>query len=117
MAYEQKDGSGALFRNDKRGNERAPDYRGDANVNGELVEIAAWIKEGKNGKFMSLSFKPKGDRPAPPFDLMQPPTPASRHHRNATYPEPFSYPSPWRTLCTCHVADRFLSHSLQSGIS
>ena len=65
LAYEQKDGSGALFRNDKRGNERAPDYRGDANVNGELVEIAAWIKEGKNGKFMSLSFKPKGDRPAP----------------------------------------------------
>ena len=62
MAYEQKDGSGALFRNDKKGNDRAPDYRGDANVNGELVEIAAWIKEGQKGKFMSLSFKPKEKR-------------------------------------------------------
>lgn len=60
MAFEQRDGSGALFKNDKKGNDKAPDYRGDANVNGELVEIAAWLKESANGKkFMSLSFKPK----------------------------------------------------------
>lgn len=71
MAFEQKDGSGALFKNDKKGNDRAPDYRGDANVNGELVEIAAWIKEGKNGKFMSLSFKPKEARREPYEDEKQ----------------------------------------------
>lgn len=62
MAYEQKDGSGALFRNDKKGNDRAPDYRGDCNVGGQIMEIAAWIKEGQKGKFMSLSFKPKGEK-------------------------------------------------------
>jgi hypothetical protein len=59
MAYEMREGSGSLFKNDKDGNEKRPDYRGDALINGEVLEISAWIKEGKNGKFMSLSFKPK----------------------------------------------------------
>jgi hypothetical protein len=68
MAYEMREGSGSLFRNDKDGNEKRPDYRGDALINGEVLEISAWIKEGKNGKFMSLSFKPKeakATKPAP----------------------------------------------------
>lgn len=59
MAFEHKDGSGSLFKNDKKGNDRAPDYKGDICVNGEVMEIAAWLKEGKAGKFMSLSVKPK----------------------------------------------------------
>jgi hypothetical protein len=59
MAYEMREGSGSLFKNDKDGNEKRPDYRGDALINGEVLEISAWIKEGKKGKFMSLSFKPK----------------------------------------------------------
>ena len=62
MSYTPKDGSGTLFKNDKQGNPARPDYRGDGMVNGELVEIAGWIKEGKKGKFLSLSFKPKGER-------------------------------------------------------
>lgn len=57
MAYEQKDNSGALFKNDKDGNESRPDYRGDCLVNGVKWEMSAWIKEGKSGKFMSLAFK------------------------------------------------------------
>ena len=63
MAYEQKDGSGALFKNDKKEpGSKQPDYRGDANVNGQIMEIAAWIKPKTNGgNFMSLSFKPKED--------------------------------------------------------
>ena len=44
MAYEQKEGQGALFPNDKKGNEKAPDYKGTVLINGELTEIAAWKK-------------------------------------------------------------------------
>jgi hypothetical protein len=62
MAYEMREGSGSLFKNDKDGNEKRPDYRGDALINGEVLEISAWIKEGKKGKFMSLSFKPKEEK-------------------------------------------------------
>lgn len=59
MAYEHKDGSGAMFKNDKGGVETRPDYRGDLMLGGTLYEVAGWIKEGGKGKFMSLSAKPK----------------------------------------------------------
>ena len=67
MAYEHREGSGSLFKNGKKEEGSSqPDYRGDAMVNGTVMEIAAWIKEGKNGgKFMSLSIKPKEEREAP----------------------------------------------------
>lgn len=61
--FEQRENSGTLFKNDKGDNDKRPDYKGDCNIYGDLFEIGAWIKEGKNGKFMSLSFKPKEDRP------------------------------------------------------
>lgn len=59
MAYESKDQSGALFKNDKKTTANQPDYRGDCVVNGTPMWISAWIKEGQRGKFMSLSFQPK----------------------------------------------------------
>ena len=72
MAYEPKDGSGALFKNDKGDNPNRPDYRGDAMVNGELVQISAWIKEGQKGKFMSLSFQAKEQQAPAPRQAQKP---------------------------------------------
>lgn len=62
--YIQKDGSGNLFRNDKGDNPKRPDYRGDITLGGVQYELSAWIKDGKKGKFMSLSIKPKQERGA-----------------------------------------------------
>lgn len=75
MAYEQRPNSGTLFKNKKKQpGDRQPDYRGDCEVNGEAMEIAAWIKDGRNGgKFMSLAFKPKQDRPEQPDRQIDPP--------------------------------------------
>ncbi len=65
MAYEPRDNSGVLFKNDRKTKETQPDYKGNVLVNGIEMDIAAWIKEGKKGKFMSLSFQekrqPQGD--------------------------------------------------------
>lgn len=48
--------SGALFKNDKEGNESRPDYKGKINVRGEDFYLAAWLKKSKNGtNYMSLS--------------------------------------------------------------
>jgi uncharacterized protein (DUF736 family) len=46
--------SGVLFKNDKKGNEKAPDYKGKVNIEGKEKEIAGWIREGKSGKFISI---------------------------------------------------------------
>jgi hypothetical protein len=66
MAFEQKPGTGALFRNDKDGNESRPDYKGDLTLEtGEKIRIAGWLKEGAKGKFLSLKVdKPRDDRDA-----------------------------------------------------
>ena len=53
MEYDNTN-SGALFKNDKKGNEKAPDYAGKINVDGTDYRLAAWVREGKSGKFMSL---------------------------------------------------------------
>ena len=62
MAYEQREGQGALFKNNEKSDPKHPDYRGDMTVGGAKFWLAAWIKEGKNGKFMSLAIQPKEDR-------------------------------------------------------
>ena len=57
--------SGILFKNDKRDNEKAPDYTGKLNVGGTDYRLAAWIKEGQRGKFMTLSVSDVDRTPAP----------------------------------------------------
>jgi hypothetical protein len=59
VSFQQRDNSGTLFRNDKREKDTQPNARGTAMVDGVLYEISSWTKEGKNGKFQSLSFKLK----------------------------------------------------------
>lgn len=47
---------GVLFKNDKKGNEKAPDYTGKLNVGGKEWSLAGWKKESKAGTtFLSLS--------------------------------------------------------------
>jgi hypothetical protein len=65
MSYQPKEGSGALFKNDKGDNPARPDYRGDVMVGGVVYEISGWIKplpSDSEKKFMSLSAKPKEQR-------------------------------------------------------
>jgi len=53
---ENKINSGAIFKNDKKTTANQPDYRGKVNVNGKEMEIALWVKQGKNGSFFSAAF-------------------------------------------------------------
>ena len=54
--------TGALFKNDKEGNDKRPDYRGPINVDGKDLEVAAWLRESKSGqKYMSLRVSEKRD--------------------------------------------------------
>lgn len=62
MAYEKKDMSGTLFRNDKREKDTHPNATGTAIINGVEYWVSAWTKDGAKGKFQSLAFKPKEER-------------------------------------------------------
>ena len=53
---ENKLNTGAIFKNDKKTSEKQPDYKGKVNVNGKEMEVALWVKQGKNGSFFSASF-------------------------------------------------------------
>jgi hypothetical protein len=60
MAYEPKDLTGSLFKNDRKEADTHPDYKGSALIGGVDHWLDAWINEDRNGnKYMSLKFKPK----------------------------------------------------------
>lgn len=93
MAYEARPNSGVLFTNDKKGNDKAPDVKGDIVLSPELVKelanlvnnnkpakfrIAGWSKTSSGGnKFLSLKadaeqpnrprFTPRGRGDDAPF--------------------------------------------------
>jgi|TARA_R100001082_G_C4289870_1_gene127708 uncharacterized protein (DUF736 family) len=55
MAYEQKDMSGSMFPNDKKGNDKAPDMTGTVTVGGTRYNLAGWKTKSKDGKaYMSI---------------------------------------------------------------
>lgn len=62
MAYEQRDNSGTLFRNDKREKDTHPHAKGSALIDGVEYWVSAWTKEGKDGRYQSLAFKRKEER-------------------------------------------------------
>ena len=65
MAYETREGTGSLFPNDNKKEDKHPDYTGKTMLNGKLMQVAGWINESKSGKkYMSLKFsefKPRAD--------------------------------------------------------
>lgn len=86
--------TGALFKNDKKSGDNHPDYRGDFKLTKELlddlnyafgkgldkVQLAGWIKPGREGKpsFMSLAVQPPYDKDAGNSRPQQQSRPASR---------------------------------------
>ena len=70
---EQKENTGAIFKNTKKKDEKHPDYKGSINVDGKEKQIALWVKKSAKGTmYMSASisepYVPVGD-PVPEDDL------------------------------------------------
>jgi len=74
MAEYNNELSGVLWKNDQKGNNNAPWYRGKIQINGQEYELAAWLRESKKdgSKFLSLKASIKEERreyePAPELD-------------------------------------------------
>lgn len=77
MTYDNSN-SGALFRNEKKQEgDKLPDYRGNAEVNGQQWDIAGWVKTAKKTgkKFLSIKFSPpyQGSKKPDPGAFVPPP--------------------------------------------
>jgi hypothetical protein len=59
MAYEQRDNSGTIFKNDRKETQNQPDRTGTCMVDGVEYYISGWVKQGAKGPFMSIAFKRK----------------------------------------------------------
>lgn len=66
MSFEKRDNNGTLGRNEKKTESKHPDHKGQCTVGGVDYWISAWIKDGTNSKFFSLSFTPKEAKPNAP---------------------------------------------------
>jgi len=54
---EQRNNSGAIFKNDNKKAENHPDYKGKVLVNGKEMEVALWVKTSAKGvNYFSASF-------------------------------------------------------------
>lgn len=79
----------AIFRNDKRGNDKAPDYRGTLNVEGKEYKVSLWLREKKDGsgmRYMQGSVQaaiPADSRPSEAPRVSTPP-PAPKQPATAT---------------------------------
>jgi len=62
VAFEYQEGQGSLFKNERKTNERAPDYKGKVKIGGHLYELAGWLKKGQNGTFLSLKVSEPRER-------------------------------------------------------
>ena len=61
MAFEQREGQGSLFKNEKKLVSTHADYQGQIMIGGNIYYLNGWVKETKDGKkFFSLSAKVKG---------------------------------------------------------
>jgi hypothetical protein len=47
---------GTISKNDKKTEPKHKDYSGSAVIDGQEYWISGWIKDGRNGKFLSLAF-------------------------------------------------------------
>jgi len=55
MAFQHKENSGSLFKNEKKVSDTHPDLTGEIMVGGKLHFLSAWRKEGKKGPYYSVS--------------------------------------------------------------
>lgn len=60
-----KELSGTLSRNKRKEKDSHPDYNGSALIEGVEYWISGWVKDGDDGKWLSLSFKPKDQQAQP----------------------------------------------------
>jgi len=73
MAFEHRPGSFSLFKNTNKTSDKAPDYSGiGMDIDGQMIRVAAWLKDGASGKFMSCKIEPQQKKEEAPKPVAKP---------------------------------------------
>lgn len=73
MAWEARDNTGSIFKNNRKEKDSHPDMKGDIMIDGKSYWVSAWRKIDKNGNpWYSFSVKAKDDQASAP-------APAAKH--------------------------------------
>ena len=62
MSFEQRDNSGAMFKNQRKEKDTHPNLTGTAMIDGVMYYVNGWTKESKKDggdRWISMSFKKK----------------------------------------------------------
>ena len=62
---EYRDGSGILFPNERKQTDKSPDFTGEITIDGKPMELSAWWRDGRKGRFLIVSARPKRYQPRP----------------------------------------------------
>ena len=60
MSY-NNDMSGTLSKNERKSNDRQPDFRGQITIEGKKYWLSGWNRRGNRGDFISLAAQPTDD--------------------------------------------------------
>jgi hypothetical protein len=73
MAWETRDNSGSMFKNNRKETDKHPDMTGEALIEGKTFWVNAWRKVDKNGNpWYSFAFKEKEQRSSAPAKSSKP---------------------------------------------
>jgi hypothetical protein len=62
MAFEHKEDTGSIFKNQKKEKDSHPNMTGSARIGGVEYWVSAWTNESEKGRWQSLSFQRKDSK-------------------------------------------------------
>lgn len=75
---DNKENTGAIFKNKNKTAQNHPDYKGSVNANGKEMEIALWLRESKIGiKYFSVMLSEPFVKETPVTEHHEPSPPQS----------------------------------------
>ncbi len=65
MSFKNKVNQGSAFRNDRKFNDKSPDFKGDANIAGIEYNVSIWSNpaQGEKKGYFSMKFTQKENLP------------------------------------------------------
>lgn len=69
---QNKEGTGAIFKNLQKKSDKSPDYNGSLTVDGKVIKFSCWIRKSMNGvSYMSLAVDKGVGQKNPPLNAIQ----------------------------------------------